>query len=239
MGAWGSGSFENDAAGDFVGEVVDGGGVRVVRAALKSFDVGDEESGMRAVAAAEVVAAVGGVPVDGLVGEVIEWLGARKRNFAASDAVLALDVVKRVADEGSALGVVWSESGDVSGWRVGLADLVGRLELVVAGTVVAKPKVRRPRAPKVGVGTVFSVSTAKGFVLGIVTHMNGPDKPFAFFQEGFSDRVLSVDDVGGLEWRWASYVSVKGLVGEGMATVVGTTVVPEQLRPRPMLRHLV
>jgi hypothetical protein len=236
MGAWGSGSFENDAAGDFVGEVVDGGGVRVVRAALKSFDVGDEESGVRAVAAAEIIAAANGAPVKGLVGEVIEWLGARKRNFAASDAVLALDVVKRVADEGSALGVVWSESGDVSGWRVGLVDLVGRLELVVAGTVVVKPKVRRPRAPKVGVGMVFSVSTAKGFVLGIVTHMNGPDMPFAFFQEGFSDRVLSVDDVGGLGWRWASYVSVTGLVVEGLATVVGTAVVPEGLRPRPMLR---
>jgi hypothetical protein len=68
--------------------------------------------------------------------------------------------------------------------------------------------------------------------------MNGPDKPFAFFQKGFSNQTLTVDDVAGLEWRWASYVSVTGLVVEGLATVVGTTVVPEQLRPRPMLRSM-
>jgi hypothetical protein len=237
MGAWDSGSFENDAAGDFVGKVVDGGGVRAVRAALKSFDPADEESGMRAVAAAEIIAAANGTPIKGLNDEVTEWLGARKRNLTTTDAAVALEIIKRVSSNDSALASVWSKTGDDSQWHAGLADLVKRLESVIAGTVVAQPKVRRQRAPKVSVGTVFSVTTAKGFVLGIVTHMNGPDKPFAFFQKGFSNQTLTVDDVAGLEWRWASYASVTGLVRAGMATVIGTTEVPEQLQPRPMLRH--
>ena len=82
MGAWGFGSFENDDALDWVGDVVEGRGLKPVEAALDAvlgpradFGIsGEAECGM---AAAEVVAALAGAPVEDLPEEITAWMAAK------------------------------------------------------------------------------------------------------------------------------------------------------------------
>ena len=69
MGAWGAGVFANDAAADWADDLVRGGSADVVRAALAAAaerspeaDL-DADEGCEALAAAEVVAATAGRPL--------------------------------------------------------------------------------------------------------------------------------------------------------------------------------
>lgn len=93
MGAWGYGSFENDDALDWVGDLTDGRSLKPVEAALDAalgaeadFGIsGEAECGL---AAAEVVAALGGAPSGDLPEEIAEWIAARpwERRGAALEA---------------------------------------------------------------------------------------------------------------------------------------------------------
>lgn len=82
MGTWGYGSFENDDALDWVGDLAEARSLKPVGAALDAalsptadFGIsGEAEWGM---AAAEVVAALGGAPVGDLPEEVTAWIAAR------------------------------------------------------------------------------------------------------------------------------------------------------------------
>lgn len=82
MGAWGYGSFENDDALDWVGDLTDGRSLKPVEAALDAalgaeadFGIsGEAECGS---AAAEVVAALGGAPSGDLPEEIAEWIATR------------------------------------------------------------------------------------------------------------------------------------------------------------------
>lgn len=66
MGAWGVGSFENDDAGDFLGDVTDSGDLSLIREALDnvltSTEYVEAPDACMAIVAAEVVAAALGRP---------------------------------------------------------------------------------------------------------------------------------------------------------------------------------
>lgn len=154
MGAWGLGSFENDDAMDWVGEVEEDGSLRPVRRALDSALSADADFGISGeaelgVAAAEVVAAMQGKPSDGLPEELRTWLEGRpwqrrgllgrvfgKPGGASSDhapaeiveplAAKAREVVNRVMrDEG--MRDRFMNAADIAAWETGLRGLLGRL----------------------------------------------------------------------------------------------------------------
>jgi hypothetical protein len=128
MGAWGSGSFENDSAGDWSYELEDGD-ASTVRAALNQA-LGDEElevdEASAVVAAAEIVAAALGKPGANLPEEVTDFLAKNGVSITAADGKLARQALERVVAK-SELQALWDENGPNNEWRPVMADLLARL----------------------------------------------------------------------------------------------------------------
>ena len=132
MGTWGSGSFENDAALDWLAEVAAQDDLRPAQAVLshvvRSRSFVDSDDAAAAIAAAEVVAAVGGAPpqVGGLPDELTAWIEAHRPAAESGLRSLALQALARVR-AGSELRALWGASLE---WRLVLDDLERRLELL-------------------------------------------------------------------------------------------------------------
>ncbi|MCC9308784.1 DUF4259 domain-containing protein [Kitasatospora sp. RB6PN24] len=127
MGTWDVGSFDNDAAADFAGELdeaAEGDRAELVRAALRAVLAEDGyldgESGERAVAAAALVAAYcpGGEPVNPVYGprRSVPGLGGELPALAAA-------ALGRVVAGGSEVAELWDESGEGERWRGRIAAL--------------------------------------------------------------------------------------------------------------------
>lgn len=131
MGAWGRGPFDNDDAADWLSELQERG-LPAVEAAVEPVaqpEPGylDAGAGARAVAAAEVVAALGGAPARELPAEVTGWLASEPRQHPGELVVAAKAAVLRVTGDGSELAELWDSSGEGEAWRASLADLHRRL----------------------------------------------------------------------------------------------------------------
>jgi hypothetical protein len=129
MGAWGSGSFENDDAMDWVTGLTDDSSDAVREALAPIASVGDEylqaPDCSIAIAAAEAVAAARGNPNDALPEEVAGWVA--KKPVVAPDLVeLARAAVDRVLIN-SELKDLWDESATPDEWRQAMGDLRKRL----------------------------------------------------------------------------------------------------------------
>jgi hypothetical protein len=137
MGTWGAGSFANDIAADWAGDLVEDGTPETVREALTSAadspagDYLDADEGAEAIAAAEVVAAAAGRPCesDAYSEEAIAWAGRPAELRDEAFVTLALRALDRVAADDSELRDVWFEDGDESGreWTAAVDDLRARL----------------------------------------------------------------------------------------------------------------
>jgi hypothetical protein len=130
MGAWGSGPFENDDAGDWVYDLEGADDFALVRDALdvagsRYLDAGE---GAAAVAAAVVVAAaLDPTVVDNLPEAVTAWLEDHARQVDAGDRRLATTALDRVVGERSELAELWDEAPDGPTWREGIAALRARI----------------------------------------------------------------------------------------------------------------
>jgi hypothetical protein len=85
----------------------------------------DDRAGARALAAAEVVAALNGHPADGLDGEVVTWAAGRPR-VGADLLSRARAAVARVVGE-SELRDIWLDAGSVAAWEAAVGELQSRL----------------------------------------------------------------------------------------------------------------
>ncbi|MBZ9712925.1 DUF4259 domain-containing protein [Deinococcus multiflagellatus] len=122
MTVWGTGSLENEHAAAFVAEVVQDGAYALAEA----FDVAldpdndllDAEEGHRALAAAEILAAV-------LTGDTASLTDAGLRAWVqgvnpaelAPLREVAREALDRVLGPGSELPDLWEESDDAEAWR--------------------------------------------------------------------------------------------------------------------------
>lgn len=136
MGAWGSGVFENDAALDWVGELVESGDASRVSAALRSgrrwwVVYLDAWKSNEALAAAEVVSAACGVLGSDLPEDLLPWV-EQHRSELVPFAGLALDAVSRVGRR-SELRSLWAESDHFSEWLAVIRDLTRRLQQCLPG----------------------------------------------------------------------------------------------------------
>ena len=135
MGAWGTGSFDNDDAADFVYDV-ESEGVDAIKAALLAASSNDDYlevwDGTKAIAAAEFVAAANGDTsgLDRTAREVFERFG---RDLAALTALkeMARAAVERVMAPKSELMELWEEEDvdpdDQQELRTGMSALLQRL----------------------------------------------------------------------------------------------------------------
>jgi hypothetical protein len=150
MGAWGTGSFENDAALDWLGEL-EGGGVDMVRNALDAVADADPEEyidvddASAALAAAEIVAAASGKGDDRVAKQkkLVAWIAAHREEVRAADVTVARRAVTRVI-KSSELQELWDEGGADNEWRPLVDELLRRLAPAPRG---AAPKPAPPKKP--------------------------------------------------------------------------------------------
>ncbi len=123
MGTWGGGSFENDAAMDFVAELESLDDLQKPLVLARDVEQIDADLAAQIVVVAEVVAAQRGYPCDGLP----EDLSVKLADMGFSQAVF-----EEVRNQLSAviahseLAELWAE-GDAAEWNRAMTDLIERL----------------------------------------------------------------------------------------------------------------
>ena len=132
-GAWGMGAFDNDDALDWLLELESSSGVSVLEDALEDVTgswiyIGAPECS-RAVAAAEVVAAMVGKRKSELPDEVKSWIGANDIDVENELVRLANKAVTLIRDSSkSELAELWRDSGAAyDEWHAEMSDLIKRL----------------------------------------------------------------------------------------------------------------
>ena len=129
MGAWGMGSFDNDGAFDWLFELADGG-LGAVRAAFAAVDTSaylEVDEGQHVIAAAEVLAALRGAPLDALPEDLTGWLSENPGLDPAPLIPGALKALERIQGAESELNELWEEGSNYAIWKAQVADLIRRL----------------------------------------------------------------------------------------------------------------
>ena len=131
MGAWGTGSWDNDDACDWVYELEETKDLDLIIQTLKAItnpevDYLENTVCCEALAAAEVVAAANSKPGNDLPEEVQTWLAEIHPRIDSSTMELARRVVKIIGQK-SELLELWQESSNYSDWQAAVANLKARL----------------------------------------------------------------------------------------------------------------
>lgn len=129
MGAWGTGSFENDDAADWVGElgsIMPEGLTKVLAHAADDPAYLQALAASAAVAAAEVVAALNGAAAEGAPSGVVDWAKKHPQAFAPELKAVAIRAVDRVR-KNSELKDLWMEADGLNDWIAAIRDLQSRL----------------------------------------------------------------------------------------------------------------
>lgn len=130
MGTWGTGTFENDDASDWVYELETAESPEILAATLKAVTSADSyleaPSCVNALAAAEVVAGLAGKPAADLPEAVTKWLHGRPQTDASRLKPLALAAIDRILTD-SELKDLWSETDDLETWQRAVRDVRTRL----------------------------------------------------------------------------------------------------------------
>lgn len=128
---WGAGSFDNDEAMDWIYRLGEAASTAPVREALKLIRDNEGEyfetpECCRAIAAAEVVAAMYGTPAEDLPDEVRAWARLNKARVDVRLQRLAFSALAIIARD-SELRDLWIESGEGALWLEAVAGVRARL----------------------------------------------------------------------------------------------------------------
>ena len=131
MGAWGTGSFENDDAMDWADDFCEAPGREMILGALTAVDWDTEEyveapQSSNAIAAAEIVAALKMAPGATLPEDVKRCVADANIVIDPAIVELALGAVSRVRED-SELEVLWDGSEFAAEWYAVVDDLESRL----------------------------------------------------------------------------------------------------------------
>jgi len=133
MGAWGSDTFENDAACEWVLELELAGLQHVVETLDAIRAVGGDELeadlGSEGLAACDTIARLRGKPgqQDAYTEGLDAWVRSQTKRPPPELVAKALQVVDRIAGKRSELAELWEESDDLAEWRACVASLRDRL----------------------------------------------------------------------------------------------------------------
>lgn len=124
MGAWGVSSFENDDAIDWLEELLQSDNFLILYSAFEMVDEDYLEcpDGCNALAAAEVVAALGDNCRDNMPEPAKQWVANHKAQYTEDLSTMALGAIDRVTAANSELNELWQESDEYSEW---LSDIKG------------------------------------------------------------------------------------------------------------------
>ena len=133
-GAWDVGAFDNDDALDWVWELTESDDLAPLAQAfdevLRSPRYIEAPSASIAIAAAEVLAALRGNPLDVLPDEVTGWVEGRRLAPDSRMTEKAINAIRMILDEEvSELAQLWADSPELADdWRAGVEDLLRRLQ---------------------------------------------------------------------------------------------------------------
>ena len=129
MGAWGTGSFENDDAADWVAgldAITPEELTRILAHAADDPEYLEGPAASVAVAAAEVVAALHGSGTDGTQAKIRDWVGKHPQALTPELQAAAIRAVDRVR-RNSELKDLWMEADGLNDWIAALRELQGKL----------------------------------------------------------------------------------------------------------------
>jgi hypothetical protein len=132
MGAWGVDSFENDEAADWLSRFCDNPSEALISEALRAVMEVEPESYLEepescvAIAAAEVIAALKGVPNANLSQEARKCISDSKITPDSAMVSLALKALERIKTD-SELKELWEESANPDEWYQPVNNLEERL----------------------------------------------------------------------------------------------------------------
>ena len=131
MGAWGTGHFENDDAGDWVWELEDARSLEPVAAAIAAVEAATDyleaPDATIALAAAETIAAAIGKPAPDLPDAVAAVVAVLPHPPDPDLIARARAAVERIASD-SELRELWEETEDFAEWQSRISDLIQRLK---------------------------------------------------------------------------------------------------------------
>ena len=143
MGTWGIGTFENDTASDWLGDLETASDLGLLRSALAATLAAvpvDADDAVIGLAAAEVVAALNGTGRQGIPDAIHDWVDGHATLPDAdllSTARAAVDAIL----ERSELRDLWEESDSFAAWQADVEELRAHL-------LAPRPRPRRARAVK-------------------------------------------------------------------------------------------
>jgi len=129
LGGWGTGSFENDDAADWVGEL---GTIspkdlnQILAQAADSPDYLEAPAASVAVAAAEAVAALAGSPADAAPKEILDWTKKNPAALTPELKALASRALDRIRHN-SELKDLWLQAEGLNDWTAAIQELQTRL----------------------------------------------------------------------------------------------------------------
>lgn len=129
MAGWGTRSFENEDAQNWLGQLKSLGVDDLKRIFLRATDQSDYLEAPDAsvvVAAAEAVAALKGAPSEKLPREIADWMSQNKAVVPSDFNELAVRAVEKVR-RNSELKDLWLEADGLNEWTAALQDLQTRL----------------------------------------------------------------------------------------------------------------
>ncbi len=128
MGGWGTGSFENDEAQNFLGRLnsVEVGDLKQMLAEAADRDYMDAPESSVVIAVAEVVATARGNPPQAVPSQIAEWISKIEGAPSPEMSELARLAVYKVRTN-SELKDLWLEAEGLNEWSAVLRDLEERL----------------------------------------------------------------------------------------------------------------
>jgi hypothetical protein len=130
VGAWGTGSFENDDAADWVGKlgtITPDDLTKVLVQAADDPAYLEAPAASAAIAAGEVVAALNGSLADGAPAAIADWAKTHPEAFTPELKALAMRTLDRVR-KNSELKDLWMEADGLNDWIGAMRELQARLE---------------------------------------------------------------------------------------------------------------
>jgi Domain of unknown function (DUF4259) len=129
VGAWGTGSFENDDAADWVaglGTITSDDLTKILVQAADDPAYLEAPAASAAVAAAEVIAALNGSAAEGAPAAIVDWGKKYPQALTPELKAVAVRALERVR-RNSELKDLWLEADGLNDWIAAIRELEGRL----------------------------------------------------------------------------------------------------------------
>ncbi|MFC5050810.1 DUF4259 domain-containing protein [Rubritalea spongiae] len=118
MAAWGTKTFEEDTANDWIQELIDADDAREFLIDSLSTEPGfiEADQGSIVLAASETLIALLDEPRVGVPGELVDWVGDNECDDVSDLPETAVESIDRVLGEESEIRQIWSEAEDFDEW---------------------------------------------------------------------------------------------------------------------------